>query len=72
MAKKKALWNPRAQAWFPSGTGDPDLALVAVTIEHAEYWDVHSIKAVKLYEIAKAAVTGTRPRLGEHREMRMR
>jgi hypothetical protein len=38
----------------------------------AEYWDVHSNKAVKLYEIAKAAVTGTRPKLGEHREMRMR
>ena len=31
-----------------------------------------SNKAVKLYEIAKAAVTGTRPELGEHRALRMR
>jgi len=71
-AKKKALWNPLAQAWFPGGVGDPDLALVAVTIEQAEYWDVHSNKAEKLYEIAKAALTGTQPELGEHRRMRMR
>jgi general stress protein 26 len=71
-AKKKALWSPLAQAWFPGGVSDPDLALVAVTIEHAEFWDVDTNKAVKLYEIAKAAVTGTRPQLGEHREMRTR
>jgi general stress protein 26 len=69
MAKKKALWNPLAQAWFPGGVSDRDLALVAVTIEHAEYWDVDSNKAVKLYEMAKAAMTGTRPNIGEHREM---
>ena len=72
LAKKKTLWNPLAQAWFPGGARDPDLALVAVTIEQAEYWDVESNKAVKLYEIAKAAVAGTRPELGEHRALRMR
>jgi general stress protein 26 len=71
-AKKKALWSPLAQAWFPGGASDPDLALIAVTIEQAEFWDVDANKAVKLYEIAKAAVTGTRPQIGEHREMRTR
>jgi general stress protein 26 len=72
MAKKKALWSPFAQAWFPGGAADGDLALVAVTIEHAEYWDVDGNKAVKLFEMAKAAMTGTRPDIGEHREMRGR
>jgi hypothetical protein len=43
-----------------------------VTIEHVEYWDVDSNKAVRLYEMAKATITGTRPRLGEHCEMRAR
>jgi general stress protein 26 len=28
-AKKKALWNPLAQAWFPGGAGDPDLMYAA-------------------------------------------
>ena len=71
IARKKARWSPMAQAWFPGGPADPDLALVAVLVTHAEYWDVKSNKAVKLYEMAKAVVTGTKPDLGEHGEMRM-
>jgi general stress protein 26 len=70
--KKKALWSPMAQAWFPGGATAADLALVAVTIEHAEFWDINGNKAVKFFEMAKAAVTGTRPDIGEHREMRAR
>lgn len=71
-AKKKALWSPMVQAWFPGGMSDPQVALVAVTINHAEYWDVKTNKATKLYEMAKAAVTGTQPSLGEHGQVRMR
>jgi len=72
LAKKKALWSPMVQAWFPAGVTDPNLALVAVTIEHADYWDVYTNKAVKLYEMAKATMTGTRPNLGEHRQVQAR
>jgi general stress protein 26 len=72
LEKKKALWSPMVQGWFPEGVSDPGVALVAVTIEHVEYWDVDSNKAVKLYEMAKATITGTRPNLGEHREMHAR
>ncbi len=71
-ARKNVLWSPLAQAWFPGGVGDPDLALVAVTINHAEYWDVRTNKATKIFEMAKATITGTPPSLGEHAEVRMR
>ena len=71
-AQKNALWNPLAQAWFPGGVNDSDLALVAVTINHAEYWDVKTNKATKIFEMAKAAMTGTPPNLGEHAQVRMR
>ena len=67
---KKKFWSPGAQAWFPGGVSDPDVALVAVTIEQAEFWDVHTNKAEKIYELAKAAMTRTRPNLGDHREVR--
>jgi general stress protein 26 len=67
---KKKFWNPGAQAWFSGGASDPDVALIAVTIEQAEFWDVRTNKAEKIYELAKAAMTGTRPNLGEHREVR--
>lgn len=72
-AKKRQLWNKIAEAWFPGGPSDPDLALVQVRILHANYWDVKESKLVQLYAMAKAAVTGKPPtQLGEHGEVRMR
>ena len=72
-AKKDQLWSKMAEAWFPGGSTDPDLALVQVQIVHANYWDVKESKVVQLYEMAKAVVTGKPPtELGEHGEVRMR
>ena len=72
-AKKEQLWSKLAEAWFPGGPNDPDLALVQVQIVHASYWDVKESKLVQLYEMAKAVVTGKPPvDLGEHGEVRMR
>ena len=72
-AKKKQLWSKLAEAWFPGGPTDPDLALVQVQIVHANYWDVKESQLVQLYAMAKAAVTGKPPvDLGEHGEVRMR
>ena len=73
MAKKTALWNKFAEAWFPGGVGDPDLALVQVKIIHAHYWDVKSNKIVQLYEMAKAVFTGEPPRnMADTGEIRLR
>lgn len=70
--KKGRLWSALAQAWFPGGPDDPDLALVAVSIGHADYWDMKSNKAVQIFKIARAAVTGAPPTgLGEHAKVRM-
>jgi len=72
IAKKQQLWSKMAEAWFPGGVDDSDLALVRVTITHANYWDVKESKIVQLYQMAKAAVTGKPPTdLGEHAEIRM-
>lgn len=70
--KKEKLWSKLAEAWFPQGPTDPDLALVQVRITHADYWDVKESKLVQLFKMAKAAVTGKPPStLGEHAEVRM-
>ena len=72
-AKKAQLWSKMAEAWFPGGSSDPDLALVQVKIVHANYWDVKESKIVQLLTMAKAAVTGKPPtNLGEHGEVRLR
>lgn len=72
LAKKEKLWSKLAEAWFPQGPADPDLALVQVRITHADYWDVKESKLVQLFKMAKAAMTGKPPStLGEHAEVRM-
>jgi general stress protein 26 len=70
-AKKEALFSAIVKAWFPGGVTDPDLALLEVGISHAEYWDVKESKMVQLAKMATAAVTGERPALGEHKEVRV-
>lgn len=70
--KRQQLWNKAAEAWFPQGLDDPDLALVQVRITHASYWDVKASKLMQLYAMAKAAVTGHPPSdLGETGKVRM-
>lgn len=72
IAKKQQLWSKMVEAWFPKGIDDPDLALVCVTISHADYWDVKSSKLVQLYKMAKAVITGKPPAdMGEHAEVKM-
>lgn len=70
-AKKAALWSPMAKAWF-QGPADPDLALLEISIRHAEYWDVKESKMVQLAKMAKAALTSEPPKsLGEHKELNL-
>ena len=72
LLKKQQLWSKMAEAWFPGGAGDSDLALVQVKISHASYWDVKESKLVQLFKMAQAAVTGKPPTgMGEHAEVRM-
>jgi len=66
-SKAEELWNPLVKAWFPGGLDDPQLALIKVSLQSAEYWDVNSSKMTQFFEMAKAAITGDRPKdLGEH------
>jgi general stress protein 26 len=70
--KKDYLFTSFAKAWFPAGATDPDLALLQVSIGHAEYWDVKESKMVQLAKMAKAAITGEPPaKMGEHKELNL-
>jgi general stress protein 26 len=72
MAKKNEFWSTLTGAFFAGGVTDPDLALVRVKILHADYWDNDTSKAVRLLQVARAAVTGKLSgELGSHGEVRM-
>jgi general stress protein 26 len=65
----KKYWTPMAAAWFPKGLDDPDLALIKVTAEHAEYWDMTASSMRYFWEVASANLTGREPQLGENRKV---
>jgi len=39
VAKQRELWTEDARPWFPDGARSEELALIAVTMRSAEYWD---------------------------------
>jgi general stress protein 26 len=70
--KVEQLWSPAAQNWFPDGPTDPNLALLAVEIRHAEYWDVEESRMTQLFNMAKTAQTGEQPpHPSGHKEVNM-
>ena len=64
--KIKELWNPLFKAWFPEGLNDPELSLMKVDVESAEYWDSPSSTMIKLVGFAKAILTGKPYEGGNH------
>lgn len=64
--KAKEYWKESYKPWFPGGVNDPELLLIHVHSEHAEYWDSQGAKGVKyLFKAAAAYATGTRPKIEE-------
>jgi general stress protein 26 len=68
--RARALWSRFHKAWFPEGKNDPDLALIKITVDRAEYWDGPASKMVHLAWLTRAALTGDAapPSAGERRE----
>jgi len=42
------LWNKQAEAWFPGGKSDPNLALLRFDIDDAELWEADMSLAGKV------------------------
>ena len=72
-AKIKELWTPALKAWFPQGQDDPEVALLKIDVDKAEYWDSPHGKVVQLIGYAKALATGQtyQPGPGEHDKVRL-
>ena len=70
-SKMQSLWTDWAQVWFPKGVDDPDLALLCVQPEKAEYWDAPASQVRQLYALTKAMVTGDKDALGENAKLNL-
>ncbi len=70
--KMEQLWSRWVQPWFPNGLDDPDLGLLEVTIDEAEFWDAPASRMQRLFGLSKALSSGDRSQLGEHGKVRPR
>ena len=69
--KIKELWNPALKAWFPQGMDDPEIALIKVRVEQAEYWDSPSSAMAHVAGYVKAVATGQPYRPGENEKVNL-
>ncbi|MGJ5203961.1 pyridoxamine 5'-phosphate oxidase family protein [Bradyrhizobium sp. HKCCYLR20261] len=68
-AKIRELFTTTAKAWWDSAE-DPNIRLLKITPDDAEYWDSPGT-VVSYIKMAAAAVTNTRPDLGDNRKVAM-
>jgi general stress protein 26 len=67
--KINELWNPQAKAWFPEGKDDPELTLLKVHIDMAEYWSANDSRMIRFIQQATAVITGNPPKMGENEKV---
>jgi general stress protein 26 len=68
-SKMEELWKAPYKVFFPNGLDDPELALLKVTVQKAEYWDSSPTAVGRAIDFAKAYVTGDVSKLGEHKKV---
>jgi general stress protein 26 len=60
----RELWKPAFKVWFPGGAEDPNIVLLHITGDRAEYWDSTGMNRFSyLYQSIKAVATGTTPEI---------
>ncbi|HEX7175466.1 MAG TPA: pyridoxamine 5'-phosphate oxidase family protein [Pyrinomonadaceae bacterium] len=71
-AKIEELWKPQLRAWFPEGVETPDIALLKMTVERAEYWDGSQSMVAHAVSLVSSLVTGKPAQLGENEKLELK
>jgi len=63
------LWRPEFKMWFPNGKDDPDVALLRVSPEKAEYWDSPASTIGYMLNFLSSLVSGKEADAGQNRKI---
>lgn len=69
--KIEELWRPEFKIWFPEGKDDPEVALLRVNLEKAEYWDSPSSTIGYALSFVSSFITGKEPDMGENKKLEL-
>jgi general stress protein 26 len=67
--KIEELWRPEFRMWFPEGKDDPEIALMQIKLEKAEYWDSPSSTIGFALSFVSSLITGKQPDFGENKKL---
>jgi general stress protein 26 len=70
--KIEELWKPEFKMWFPEGKDDPEIALLRISLEKAEYWDSPSSTIGYALSFVSSLVTGEEADYGENKKVDFR
>lgn len=71
-AKIEELWRPHLKAWFPEGVDTPDIALLKVSVDRAEYWDGSQSMVAHAFSLVSSLLTGRPAELGENEKLNLK
>ncbi len=71
-AKIEQLWSPRMQSYVQGGKDDPNLCLIRVEADSAEYWDGHGRRLGQVLHLFLSAVTDDPANLQENARIDLR
>ena len=71
-AKIEELWKPHLRAWFPDGVDTPDIALLKVSVERAEYWDGSQSIVAHAVSLFTSLVKGEPAQPGENEKLELK
>jgi general stress protein 26 len=63
------LWKPEFKMWFPEGKDDPEIALLRISLEKAEYWDSPSSTIGYALSFVSSLVTGKEADYGANKKL---
>ena len=58
-------WTKAFEAWFPQGLDDPELSLLKISVESAQYWDSPSTVVAHVAGFIRSKVTGHGGNVGD-------
>ena len=68
-AKIEELWSDRFKAWFPYGKTDPNLGLLKITPQQAEYWESPDLLLAQIVSLVKNTLSGNAYVEGENKKI---
>src|ERR1700749_2676762 len=68
VGKAEELWSNEAQAWWPKGPTDPEVRVLRVVPDNAEFWDTRGNSITVALKLVAARATRRPPELGENKK----